>query len=189
MSEHKGIIAVISGPSGVGKSTICRKIAGKLNAYLSVSVTTRPKSDLEEDGKDYWFLTRDEFQKQIEDGNLLEYADVFDNLYGTPKDKTDEALKAGKTVILEIDVQGGKQVKRIYPDTTMIFILPPTHEELSQRLDGRGRDKAEAAGKRLGCAGTEIAAAWQDYENMVINDKLEQAVDEILEIIKNKIGE
>ena len=189
MSEHKGIIAVISGPSGVGKSTICRKIAEKLNAYLSVSMTTRPQSDLEEDGKDYWFVTSDEFQKQIEQGNLLEYADVFGNLYGTPKDKTDEALEAGNIVILEIDVQGGKKIKRIYPDATMIFILPPTHEELSQRLNGRGRDQTEAAEERLGYASTEIAAAWQDYKHMVINDKLEQAVDEILEIIKNKIGE
>ena len=190
MSNKQGKIVVVSGPSGVGKSTICRQVVEKLeNAYLSVSLTTRPKSELEENGKDYWFVSSEEFKKQIDAGKLLEYAEVFGNLYGTDKGKTDEALKCGHTVILEIDVQGGRQVKRIYPDAIMVFILPPTHDELSVRLNGRGREETNAAQKRLDGAGAEIAAAWQHYEHMIINDKLDQAVDEVIGIIKENIGE
>jgi guanylate kinase len=181
----KGIIAVISGPSGVGKGTICRELLKRVdNAYLNVSVTTRPKTAKEVDGKDYWFVSKEEFQRRIDKGMLLEHAEVFGNFYGTPKDKVDEALAAGKTVILEIDVQGGKQVKEIYPDTVMVFILAPTQKELAGRLHGRGRDDEETAKRRLAQSGTEIAAGWKDYQHMVINDKLQDAVDEILGIIE-----
>ena len=141
---------MISGPSGVGKGTICRELLKRLdNAYLSVSVTTRPRTPKEVDGKDYWFVSKDEFQRRIENGLLLEYAEVFGNFYGTPKDKVDEAIAAGKAVILEIDVQGGKQIKKMYPDTVMIFILAPTPKELAGRLLGRGRDDEETAKRRL----------------------------------------
>ena len=193
MSERPaktGIVVVISGPSGVGKGTICRELVKRLdNAYLSVSVTTRPKSDKEVNGKDYWFVNKEEFQKRIEQGMLLEYAEVFGSFYGTPKDKLDEALEKGRTAILEIDVQGGKQVKQVYPQAVMIFILAPTQKELAGRLFGRGRDDEKTANKRLGQAGTEIAAAWQYYEHMVINDKLQDAVGEIIRIIDSaRIG-
>ncbi len=181
---NSGIVVVISGPSGVGKGAICRELVKRIdNAYLGVSVTTRPKSDKEVDGKDYWFISKEEFQKRIDKGMLLEYAEVFGNFYGTPKDKLDEALAAGKTAILEIDVQGGKQVKEIYPDAVMIFILAPTQKELAGRLFGRGRDDEKTANKRLSQAQTEIAAAWQYYEHMVINDKLQDAVNEIIAIL------
>jgi guanylate kinase len=163
---NSGIVVVISGPSGVGKGTICRELVKRIdNAYLSMSVTTRPKSDKEVDGKDYWFVSKEEFQKRIDNGTMLEYAEVFGNFYGTPKDKLDEALAAGKAAILEIDVQGGKQVKEVYPGAVMIFILAPTQKE------------------RLNQAQTEIAAAWQYYEHMVINDKLQDAVGEIIAIL------
>ncbi len=183
----KGIIVVISGPSGVGKGTICKELVKRLDdACLSVSVTTRPRTPKEVDGKDYWFVSKDEFQRRIKKGLLLEHAEVFGNFYGTPKDKVDEAIAAGKTVILEIDVQGGRQIKKLYPDTVMVFILAPTPKELAGRLHGRGRDDEETAKRRLDQASAEIAAAWQDYNHMVINDKLDVAVKEIMGIIETE---
>ena len=164
-------MVIVSGPSGVGKSTICKKVVEKLaNACLSVSVTTRPKADCEVDGQNYWFLTRKQFQQRIDDGLLLEYAEVFGNLYGTPRDKTELALQAGKTVILEIDIQGGGQVRRIYPDAETIFILPPTEKALEKRINLRGRESGKTAQQRLGKADSETAAARQCYEHMIVND-------------------
>ncbi len=185
LQASKGIIVVISGPSGVGKGTICKELVKRLDdACLSVSVTTRQRTPKEVEGKDYWFVGRDEFQRRIEKGLLLEHAEVFGNFYGTPKDKVDEAIAAGKVVILEIDVQGGKQIKKLYPDTVMVFILAPTPKELAGRLHGRGRDDKEVAKRRLSQASKEIAVARQDYQYMVVNDKLDVAVNEIIGIIE-----
>lgn len=184
-ANKKGKVVIVSGPSGVGKSTICKEAVKKLNnAYLSVSVTTRPKAESEVNGEDYWFISEEQFQERYNKGLLLEHAKVFGHQYGTPKDKVDEALQTGKIVILEIDVQGGKQVKMAYADSIMIFILPPTQRELAERMTLRGRDDAETADQRLDEAGTEIAAAWQYYEHMVINDDLDQAVREVVQIIE-----
>jgi guanylate kinase len=180
-------VVIVSGPSGVGKSTICKELVERLkDVYLSISVTTRPKSDIEVDGRDYWFISDDQFRQRINNGLLLEYAEVFGHMYGTPKDKVDEALAAGKTVILEIDVQGGRQVKMVYPDAVMIFILPPTHKELAERINHRARDNSKAVEERLEEADAEIAAAWQYYDNMVINEDLQQAVKECVQIIKSQ---
>jgi guanylate kinase len=185
-SDGKGKIVIISGPSGVGKSTICRGLLERLdNACLSISVTTRAKGKGEVDGSDYWFVPEDEFRRRIAAGLLLEYAEVFGKLYGTPKDKVAESLQAGKTAILEIDVQGGRQVKAQYPDAEMIFILPPSQKVLAERLSGRGREDAKIAEERLGGASAEIAAAWQHYTRMVINDDLEQAIDECVKIVES----
>ena len=185
-TDRQGKIVIISGPSGVGKSTICQGMIERLdNACLSVSATTRPKSKGEIDGKDYWFVSEDEFRRRINEGLLLEYAEVFGHLYGTPKDKVEEALQAGRTVILEIDVQGGRQVKSLFPDTEMIFILAPSAKVLAERLNGRGRDDDEVAEERLRGAGVEIAAAWRYYEHMVINDDLQQAIDECVKIVQS----
>ena len=182
--QDKGKVVIVSGPSGVGKSTICREAAKRLNnAYLSVSVTTRPKGEAEVDGQDYWFISEQEFQERINKGLLLEYAEVFGHLYGTPKDKVEEALQAGKTAILEIDVQGAKQIKVIFPDAVMIFIFPPSQRDLAERMKLRGREDREAVEERLNGANSEIAAAWQHYEHMVINDDLKQAVNEVVQII------
>jgi len=182
----KGKVVIVSGPSGVGKSTICKELAARMdNVYLSVSATTRPKSNGEENGRDYWFMSEDEFHERLEKNMLLEHAKVFGYYYGTPKDKVDEALQAGKIVILEIDVQGARQVKTIIPDATMIFILPPSSKDLAERLNRRGRDAAEVAEQRLNGASDEIAAAWeQHYEHMVINEDLQQAINECVQIIE-----
>jgi len=183
----KGKLVIISGPSGVGKSTICKQIIKRLdNVYLSVSVTTRPQGASEVDGRDYWFVSEEEFNQRLDKGLLLEHARVFGHFYGTPKDKVVKALKAGKVVILEIDVQGSRQIKAVFPDAVMIFILPPSAKDLAERLSHRGREGAEAAEKRLNEASSEIAAAWQYYEHMVINEDLQQAVNECVQIIKNK---
>jgi len=187
---RKGKIVIISGPSGVGKSTICKEVVKRLdNVCLSISVTTRPMAEAEVDGQDYWFLSQQQFRKRINEGSLLEYAEVFGHLYGTPKDKVEEALGAGKTIILEIDVQGAKQVRSVCPDAAMVFIFPPTEKELAQRIKNRGREGMEAAEERLEGADTEFAAAWQYYEHMVVNDDLEQAVKEVIQIIKQNSGE
>lgn len=183
--SRSGKVVIVSGPSGVGKSTICREAANRLdNAYLSISVTTRPRAEGEIEGQDYRFISKEQFQEQIEKGLLLEHAEVFGHLYGTPKDEVNQALQADKVVILEIDVQGAKQVKKIYKDAVMIFIFAPSERDLVERMRLRGREDTEAAEKRLDGAGAEIAAAWQYYEHMVINSDLEQAINEVVQIIK-----
>ncbi len=186
----KGQVVIVSGPSGVGKSTICKEIVRRLNdVCLGVSVTTRPRSETEVDGQDYWFISEEEFKERIDKGLLLEHAEVFGHLYGTPRDKVEESLHTGKTVILEIDVQGAKQVKAIYTDAVMIFILPPSAKVLAERMNHRGREAIEAAEERLGGASIEIAAAWQYYKHMVVNEDLQQAVNECVQIIKGSRGE
>jgi guanylate kinase len=189
-SPLKGAIIVISGPSGVGKSTICKQVIKEFEdkVYLSVSATTRPKKAGEKDGVDYFFLSREEFKTQIDAGNLLEYAEVFGNLYGTPKDKIQQQLDKGKIVLLEIDVQGAQQVKKIFPEANLIFIMPPQNRELKNRIIGRGRDDEADVEKRLAGAGMEIAAGWQHYDFIVINDKLQPAVEETIDIINKAIG-
>jgi guanylate kinase len=185
-----GRLVIISGPSGVGKSTICRELVRRLdNVYLSISTTTRPKKAGEENGREYWFVSPDEFQGRIKTEKFLEYAEVFGNLYGTGKDKVLQALGQGKMVLLEIDVQGALQVKKLYPEAKLIFVLPPKQTELQRRINGRGRDDQKDIEKRLAGAGIETAAAWQYYKCMVINDDLQQAVQEIIEIITKPAGE
>ncbi len=187
-TNHSGKVIIISGPSGAGKSTICREVVRRLeDVHLSVSLTTRPPGPNEQDGRDYWFVSEQEFRDRIERGLLLEYADVFGNLYGTPKDKVDEALESGRNVILEIDVQGGRQAKAAYPDAVMIFILPPDEKTLADRIGRRGRDSAEVIKKRLEKANAEIAAAKPYYDNMVINEDLEHAIDEVIRIIEHAL--
>jgi len=185
-----GQLVIISGPSGVGKSTICNKLIERLdNVYLSVSTTTREKKAGEQEGVDYWFISREEFERRLKADNFLEYAEVFGNLYGTEKDKVLTALGQGKIVLLEIDVQGALQVTKLCPEAKLIFILPPKQTELQKRINGRGRDDKKDIEERLAGAGIEIAAAWQYYKYMVINEDLEQAVKEIIEIIAKPVGE
>lgn len=181
----KGKIVVISGPSGVGKSTICKALVERIdNVCRSISVTTRPQAKNEINGKDYWFVTKQQFQKKLDAGQLLEYAEVFENLYGTPKDKVEQAVNAGKTAILEIDVQGGKKIKKLYPDAVMIFIMPPARKDLAERMTRRARDDSQSAARRLGGAEAEIAAAKQYYEHFVVNDNLQKAINKVIKTIQ-----
>ena len=184
--SNRGLLVVISGPSGVGKGTICRELLKQTDMVLSVSATTRQSGKGEEDGKSYWFLTRDDFENKIEAGGFLEYADVFGNYYGTPADKVQKSLDAGSTVLLEIDVQGGLQVKENMPETLMVFIMPPDEKELERRIRKRGRDTEETIAKRLSKAQLEIDIAKDNYEHFVVNDTLERAVQEVMKIIQDR---
>lgn len=185
-TNTKGKLVIISGPSGVGKSTICKMVAEKLNAFVSVSATTRAQAPSEQNGREYWFLTKQEFEKRINNDELLEYASVFGNYYGTPKEPIDKALAEGRTVILEIDVQGAMQVKKLCRDAMTIFILPPKKEDLLTRIDHRNRGEDEQSKRRrLDTAAAEIAAAWQRYDHMVVNDQLDVAVQEVIELVND----
>jgi guanylate kinase len=183
-----GKLVIISGPSGVGKSTICSRVVTELDAMLSVSTTTRAKANSEQDGVNYHFISKAEFEDRIRQDDFLEYANVFGNYYGTPRQPVEAALNAGRVVILEIDVQGALQVRKRHPEALKIFILPPRTDILQKRMDSRGRgEDEESRKKRLETASNEIAAAWQYYDHMVVNDDLEQAVREVIAIIEGKI--
>ena len=175
MSRKKGRLYVISGPSGTGKGTVCGELLKEIGNEFSVSMTTRDPREGEVDGKDYYFVSREVFLEHIEAGNFLEHATVFDNLYGTPKDMVLNRLERGRNVILDIDVQGGLQVKKAMPEAVLIFILPPSLAELRRRLEGRGTETAEKIEKRLGQALNEIRLIGE-YDSYVVNDDLEEAV-------------
>lgn len=178
-----GLLIVVSGPSGVGKGTICNRLRENCKDLIySVSATTRPKREGEVDGINYFFLTKEDFLAKIQTGDFLEWAEVYGNYYGTPKWHIDSQLQAGHNVLLEIDMQGALQVKKAYPASVLVFVLPPSEEELAKRLSGRGTDSAEVIAKRLAC--------WQQekqmlahYDYAVVNDQLEQAVAKVEHII------
>jgi guanylate kinase len=175
---------VISGPSGTGKGTICKQLFDRLeNIVFSVSMTTRAPREGEVDGVNYHFVNKESFEEMISQGGFLEYAQVFDNYYGTPRQLVMDKLNAGIDVILEIDVQGAMQVKRVFPEALLIFVLPPSLEELRRRIVGRGTETEESLNKRLGKAIDEIEYAVR-YDYAVINDVLEEAVEGIIKIIE-----
>ena len=184
-ARGRGRLVVISGPSGVGKSTIVREALARTGAAYSVSVTTRRPRPGEVDGRDYRFASREAFEKMIADGALLEWAEVHGALYGTPRRPVEEALAAGRTVILEIDVQGGLQVRRKMPDATGVLIEPPSDAELMRRLAGRGTEGPEAVRRRFDKAKEEIRLARQSgaYEYNVVNDDLERATRQVVDIL------
>jgi guanylate kinase len=190
MKNNDGKLIVISGPSGVGKSTISSEIVKRLDAHLCRSSTTRLKGENEVDGEHYNFISTEDFLKGIRQESFLEYAEVFGNHYGTLWQPVEDALEEGRTVLLEIDVQGGLSVKKIYKDVQLIFIVPPHSRDLQKRMDGRQRGEDEdSKKKRLQGAGEETAKAWQHYDHMVINDDLETAINEIIDIIQGKTGD
>ena len=183
MMGGTGKLSVISGPSGAGKGTIVDQLLKSGKYELSISCTTRAPRGQEKEGVNYFFKSREEFERMISEHKFLEYADVFGCYYGTPKDYVLGKLGEGKNVILEIDVQGALQVKKNYPDAVMIFILPPSEEVLLARLRGRGTETEEQIGRRFGKARAEMELADQ-YDYSVVNDDLMTAVAEVREMIE-----
>ncbi len=185
--KKRGLLIVLSGPSGVGKGTIRKAMFEKENHNFtySISMTTRKMRDGEEEGKDYYFVTKEEFLKRIDEGKFLEHAEFVGNYYGTPLDKVNEQLDLGKEVILEIDVKGAMQVKKKVPECVLIFILPPSKEALYDRLKGRGTETEEVIRKRIETANEELLIS-KNYDYAVINDKVDKAVDQIIEIIDSE---
>ncbi len=182
MSEN-GILIIFSGPSGSGKDTVLNKlIAGREDIKVSVSMTTREKREGEIDGTHYYFVSREYFEKKVSEDKMLENAEYNGNLYGTPKAPVDEMLKAGKAVILEIEVQGAEKIRKLYPDVISIFLMPPSMRVLEERLRGRGTDDEETVNHRLVIAREEIRRA-PEYDYVVINDTVENAVAGIETII------
>ena len=180
---NKGRLFVISGPSGTGKGTICKELIKDEKIRLSVSMTTRNPREGEVHGVSYYFATKEEFLQKIEAGGFLEYAEVFGNYYGTPKMEVLELLDEGIDVLLEIDVQGALQIKEVYPEAVLVFILPPSMEELRARLTGRGTETQDVVERRLGEAAKEISYV-KDYDYAVINDDLEEAIDDVKTVIR-----
>ncbi len=178
-----GILITFSGPSGSGKDTVLNKLIKKReDVKISISMTTRQKRDGEIDGTHYYFVDKDYFEKKIESGSVLEHAEYNGNLYGTPKEPVDEMLKAGKAVILEIEVQGAEKIRKLYPDVISIFLMPPSMRVLEERLRGRNTEDEETINHRLVIAREEIRRA-SEYDYIVINDTLENAVAQIETII------
>jgi len=180
------MLLVISGPSGVGKTTITHQVESQLGAQFSVSMTTRPKTEKDTEGGDYYFVDREAFESTRDAGQLLEWADVFGNFYGTPRQPVEAALAEGKLVILEIDVQGAEQVKTNMPGAFALFVLPPNENVLLERLRGRKRDTEEVIQRRFAKAKDEIVRAWESgvYDQFIINRDLEHAVREAVELVQ-----
>ena len=177
------VLIILSGPSGSGKDTVLNKLTeNRDDIKISISMTTRQKRNDEIDGLNYYFVSREYFEKKIADNNMLEYAEYADNLYGTPKAPVDEMLRNGKAVILKIEVQGAEKIRKIYPEVISIFLMPPSVRVLEERLRGRNSEDEETLNHRLVIAREEIRRA-SEYDYIVINDTVENAVAGIETII------
>lgn len=184
-----GKIIVISGPSGVGKTTLYRKLLSEMPDRLefSVSVTTRTPREGEKNGVDYHFVSRDEFQDRIKKDALVEYAEVYGNLYGTPKSEIDRITRSGKNCLLDLDVQGGRNIKKCYPESILIFITPPSLDELKSRILSRNQDSPEHIQRRLSKAMEEMSVRGK-YDYQIVNDKIDRAYDELKKLVLKIIG-
>lgn len=186
MNGGSAKVFVITGPSGVGKGTLIKRLLERVPGLeLSVSATTRPPREGEKDGRDYHFLTEREFEDRRDD--FLEFATYSDNHYGTLRSEVDRRLDAGHSVVLEIEVQGATQVRAAKPDSVQIFIAPPDPAALRERLRGRGTDSSEAIDRRLKTAEQELAQQ-DDFNHRIVNDDLDQAADELESIVRTSIG-
>lgn len=181
--NKRGILAIISGFSGAGKGTVVNKLLEKDNYAVSISATTREPRQGEVDGKNYFFKSRDEFENMIENNQLIEYAEYVGNYYGTPRDYVFEKLEEGYDVILEIEMQGALKVKEKFPETALIFITPPSADELKKRLVGRGTETIEQIDKRMSRAVDECDYM-NKYDYIVVNDDLDECVDEIHRLLQ-----
>ena len=188
-ATQPGKLLVVSGPSGVGKSTIDREVIARSNGQVvySVSATTREPREGETDGQDYHFVSHEAFEAMIENNELLEHADVFGNYYGTPAAPAQQAIAQGKTVLLEIDVQGGLDIAKRCPEATFVLIVPPSDKELETRLRGRGTEDEQTVQARLNKAQWELATARNSgaYPTEIVNDTLETAIAELLSVAIN----
>ncbi len=183
-SKRRGLLLVLSSPSGAGKSTLSRLLLEKdNNISLSVSATTREPRPGEIDGKDYHFYTQDQFDQLVTDDGFLEHATVFEHSYGTPAEPVEEALRAGKDVLFDIDWQGTQQLnQKVGADLVRVFILPPSKEELEKRLKKRAQDSDEVVAKRMSKANAEISH-WAEYDYVIVNDDLDQAEKDLFTIL------
>jgi guanylate kinase len=179
-----GKLLVLSGPGGVGKSTVAKKLREAGDFWVSVSATTRSPRDNEVDGKDYFFVSEDEFSRMIKADEFLEWAEFAGNRYGTPQEGVEQALLLGKNVLLEIEIEGAKQVKAHLPQSVLVFLEPPTWEELVARLEGRGTDSPERRAERLKLAQEELALA-SFFDVVLINDQVETVVEKLIELAHN----
>ncbi len=187
MKNNKGTLVLFSGPSGVGKDTVLEIVLSKdKSLQKSISLTTREIRENEVDGKDYYFISIQEFERMIANNEVLEFARYGSNFYGTPKAPVDKWLNEGKIVILKIEVQGASNIKKMYPDSVGIFIMPPSIEELEHRLRLRGTEDENEINERLKIAKNEIVHS-KDYDYLVVNDDLEKASENILEILHKLI--
>lgn len=186
MGNKKGILIVVSGFSGAGKGTLMKKLLGEYDNYaLSISATTRNPRVGEVDGREYFFKTTEEFEEMIAGDNLIEYARYVDNYYGTPKKYVMEQLEAGKDVVLEIEIQGALKIKENYPDALLLFVTPPSAEELKARLVGRGTESMDVIESRMKRA-VEEAEGMDKYDYLVVNDDLDVCVKEMHQIIQSE---
>ena len=184
--DNQGVLAVISGFSGAGKGTLMRALLERYDNYaLSISATTRSPREGEVDGREYFFKTREEFEQMIEHDELVEYAQYVGNYYGTPKEYVFSNLKAGKDVLLEIEIQGALKIKKKFPEAVLVFVTAPSMEVLRERLVGRGTETAEVIHQRLARAAQE-AEGVDEYDYVLVNDQLDEAVDRLHGIIQSE---
>ena len=180
----RGVLLVLSGPSGTGKGTVCKVVRDSLgdNLAYSISATTRKPRTGEEHGREYFFFSKEEFEELREQNGFLEWAQVYDNYYGTPRAFVEEVLASGRDCILEIDPQGALQVRKATDEAVLVFIAPPSLEELRSRLTGRGTEAPEEVEKRLSCAEAELGYSNQ-YDYLIVNDEVEKAADKMKAIL------